>query len=194
MRGRPRRFAISFLCSKAFFDASRFGSRCRSPTNNTKQLRAALAAYNSRSCKIFVSDEPPIPFLLFNNQFLSKIKICVSLIHTKFLCFFFFFFAFSFPFLYLSLKRGARVVKQEKRKRIWNAWGWGWRKTRKNGFLGLISYRLSSFLGWAHLLVDPGPPTSLKGYEGNKIWTNLLSILEPIYFFSTYFHTFWVCH
>lgn len=57
MRGRPRRLAISFLCSRAFLDASRFGSSCRSPTNSTRQLRAALAAYRINSCTNFVSEE-----------------------------------------------------------------------------------------------------------------------------------------
>ena len=65
IRGRPKRLAISFFCSIAFLAASRFGSRCRSPANNTKQLKAALAAYSTNSCKNFVSDEPPISLSLF---------------------------------------------------------------------------------------------------------------------------------
>jgi len=54
---------ISFLCSRAFFDASRFGSGFRSSENNTKHLEAALATYNTGSCKNMVSDETPSDFV-----------------------------------------------------------------------------------------------------------------------------------
>lgn len=71
-RGRPRRLAISFLWWRAFLEASRFGSSCRRPTNKTKQLSAALAAYRTSSWTNFDSDKRPISCVCLKNQNRSR--------------------------------------------------------------------------------------------------------------------------
>lgn len=65
IRGRPKRLAISFFCSRAFLADSRLGSSCLRPTNSTRQLRAALAAYRINSCTSFVSPELLLILCLF---------------------------------------------------------------------------------------------------------------------------------
>lgn len=67
--GRPKRLAISFLCSWTFLVASRLGSRWRRPTNKTKQLKAALAAYRTSSCKNRVSEPAICNSLFFPSSF-----------------------------------------------------------------------------------------------------------------------------
>lgn len=71
-RGRPRRLAISFLWWRAFFEASRLGSSCRRPTNKTKQLSAALAAYRTSSWTNFDSDKRPISYACSKNKNRSR--------------------------------------------------------------------------------------------------------------------------
>lgn len=54
-KGRPRRLEMAFLFSEDFLEDSRFGSRCLSPTNRTRQLTPAPTTYKSNSCKRVVS-------------------------------------------------------------------------------------------------------------------------------------------
>ena len=66
---------MAFLFSMDFLEDSRFGSRCLRPANRTRQLKAALAAYMSKSCKKVVSRPRAMVVVPLSGPLLETLEI-----------------------------------------------------------------------------------------------------------------------